>query len=80
LIPDSLFAILLIAFAGGSFFILLGCAAHFRRLGAIPRYWKIIDYFWHLTLPLVSMALGAFATMTLLTKTRSSTRSASNMS
>jgi microcin C transport system permease protein len=33
-----------------------------------PWYWKIIDYFWHITLPLLSMALGAFATMTLLTK------------
>jgi microcin C transport system permease protein len=28
----------------------------------------IPDYFWHLVLPIVSMALGAFATMTLLTK------------
>ena len=33
-----------------------------------PWYWKILDYFWHLTLPLVSMSLSAFATMTLLTK------------
>jgi microcin C transport system permease protein len=29
---------------------------------------KIIDYFWHLALPLVAMSLGAFATLTLLTK------------
>ena len=29
---------------------------------------KILDYFWHLALPLIAMALGAFATMTLLTK------------
>ncbi len=42
--------------------------ADLRRLGAIPWYWKIIDYFWHITLPLIAMALGAFATMTLLTK------------
>jgi microcin C transport system permease protein len=28
----------------------------------------IPDYFWHLTLPLIAMGLGAFATMTLLTK------------
>src|SRR5207253_7299038 len=33
-----------------------------------PWYWKIIDYFWHITLPLIAMGLGAFATMTLLTK------------
>src|SRR5262249_20918332 len=29
---------------------------------------KIIDYFWHLILPIISMGLAAFATMTLLTK------------
>ena len=29
---------------------------------------KILDYFWHLVLPLTSMALSAFATTTLLTK------------
>jgi microcin C transport system permease protein len=34
----------------------------------MPWYQQIIDYFWHLTLPLTAMALGAFATTTLLTK------------
>jgi microcin C transport system permease protein len=29
---------------------------------------KIVDYFWHLVLPIFSMGLSAFATMTLLTK------------
>ena len=29
---------------------------------------EILDYFWHLVLPVVSMGLGAFATTTLLTK------------
>ncbi|OYW33378.1 MAG: microcin ABC transporter permease, partial [Azorhizobium sp. 12-66-6] len=29
---------------------------------------RILDYGWHLVLPLTSMVLGAFATMTLLTK------------
>jgi microcin C transport system permease protein len=29
---------------------------------------KILDYFWHLALPLIAMVLGAFATTTLLTK------------
>ncbi|MBX3573332.1 MAG: microcin C ABC transporter permease YejB [Mesorhizobium sp.] len=29
---------------------------------------KIVDYFWHLTLPLTAMVLSAFATTTLLTK------------
>jgi len=69
-IPGFLFAILLIIlFAGGSFFNLFPL----RGLTSdgwsqFPWYWKIIDYFWHLTLPLISMALSAFATMTLLTK------------
>jgi microcin C transport system permease protein len=69
-IPGFLFAILLIIlFAGGSFFNIFPL----RGLtsdgwSTFPWYWKIIDYFWHLTLPLISMALGAFATMTLLTK------------
>jgi microcin C transport system permease protein len=69
-IPGFLFAILLIIlFAGGSFFNIFPL----RGLTSdgwsqFPWYWKIIDYFWHITLPLISMALGAFATMTLLTK------------
>jgi microcin C transport system permease protein len=69
-IPGFLFAILLIVlFAGGSFwqiFPLRGLTSdgwsHF------PWWEKILDYFWHLTLPIVSMGLAAFATMTLLTK------------
>ncbi len=69
-IPGFLFAILLIIlFAGGSFFDIFPL----RGLTSdgwsqFPWYWKIIDYFWHITLPLISMALGAFATMTLLTE------------
>lgn len=69
-IPGFLFAILLIIlFAGGSFlniFPLRGLTSD--GWSQFPWYWKIIDYFWHLTLPMISMALGAFATMTLLTK------------
>jgi microcin C transport system permease protein len=69
-IPGFLFAILLIVlFAGGSFFNIFPL----RGLTSdgwsqFPWYFKVLDYFWHLTLPLISMALGAFATMTLLTK------------
>src|ERR1700684_1429474 len=69
-IPGFLFAILLIIlFAGGSFFNIFPL----RGLTSdgwsqFPWYWKLLDYFWHITLPLISMALGAFATMTLLTK------------
>jgi microcin C transport system permease protein len=69
-IPGFLFAILLIIlFAGGSFFDwfpLRGLTSD--NFHALPWYAKILDYFWHLTLPIISMMLGAFATMTLLTK------------
>ena len=69
-IPGFLFAILLIIlFAGGSFFNI------FPLRGLTSDYWaqlswwqKAIDYAWHLVLPIFSMMLGAFATMTLLTK------------
>src|SRR5947199_1845647 len=69
-IPGFLFAILLIIlFAGGSFFNwfpLRGLTSD--GWSQFPWYWKIIDYFWHLTLPLIAMGLGAFAAMTFLTK------------
>ena len=29
---------------------------------------KIIDYFWHLTLPVLAMVIGGFASLTMLTK------------
>ena len=69
-IPGFLFAILLIVlFAGGSFFQI------FPLRGLVSDGWsqftwyhKIGDYFWHLTLPILSMGLASFATMTLLTK------------
>jgi microcin C transport system permease protein len=69
-IPGFLFAILLIIlFAGGSFFNwfpLRGLTSD--GWSQFPWYWKILDYFWHLTLPLIAMGISAFATMTLLTK------------
>src|ERR1700744_5701229 len=69
-IPGFLFAILLIIlFAGGSFFQI------FPLRGLVSDGWsqfpwwqKILDYFWHLALPIISMGLASFATMTLLTK------------
>jgi microcin C transport system permease protein len=69
-IPGFLFAILLIVlFAGGSFFNL------FPLRGLTSDNWsqlslggKLLDYFWHLTLPIIAMMLGSFATMTFLTK------------
>jgi microcin C transport system permease protein len=69
-IPGFLFAILLIVlFAGGSFwqiFPLRGLTS--EGWSQFPWWEKILDYFWHLTLPILSMGLAAFATMTLLTK------------
>ncbi|WP_018235333.1 microcin C ABC transporter permease YejB [Ensifer sp. BR816] len=69
-VPSFLFAILLIViFAGGSFFDwfpLRGLVSdNFHEL---PWYQKILDYFWHMTLPLITLLLSAFATTTLLTK------------
>ncbi|MBN9049307.1 MAG: microcin C ABC transporter permease YejB [Rhizobiales bacterium] len=69
-VPGFLFAIaLIILFAGGSFFDIFplrGLTSD--NWSALPWYSKILDYFWHLTLPIIAMALSAFATMTLLTK------------
>src|SRR5713101_7661219 len=69
-IPGFLFAILLIVlFAGGSFFDwfpLRGLTS--ENWAQLPWWQKILDYFWHLTLPIISMGLSVFATMTLLTK------------
>lgn len=69
-IPGFLFAILLmVLFAGGSFFDwfpLRGLTSENWHELSWP--WRILDYFWHLTLPLTAMVLSAFATTTLLTK------------
>ena len=69
-IPSFIFAIMLIVlFAGGSYFSwfpLRGLTSdNFEQLS----WWgKIADYAWHLALPLFAMAIGSFATMTMLTK------------
>ncbi|MEI8145043.1 MAG: microcin C ABC transporter permease YejB [Alphaproteobacteria bacterium] len=69
-IPGFLFAILLIVlFAGGSFldlFPLRGLTSDNWAQMSWPA--RILDYAWHLALPLTAMAIGSFATMTLLTK------------
>ena len=69
-VPSFLFAILLIVlFAGGSFMKI------FPLRGLISTNWKdlsfgmkMLDYFWHLVLPLTAMLIGGFASLTLLTK------------
>jgi microcin C transport system permease protein len=69
-IPSFLFAILLVVlFCGGSFwqiFPLRGLTSdNFAEL-TWPH--KILDYLWHITLPVAALVLGSFATSTLLTK------------
>jgi microcin C transport system permease protein len=69
-VPSFLLAIFLIVlFAGGSFwnfFPLRGL--HSDNWRDLPWYSQIVDYFWHITLPLIAMMVGSFATMTMLTK------------
>ncbi|MFN3662472.1 microcin C ABC transporter permease YejB [Yoonia sp.] len=69
-IPGFLFAILLIVlFAGGSYFRIFPLrgltSSNFADLTLIG---KILDYLWHITLPVLASTISAFATLTLLTK------------
>ncbi|MCG8547282.1 MAG: ABC transporter permease subunit, partial [Alphaproteobacteria bacterium] len=69
-IPGFLFAILLIVlFAGGRYL------DWFPLRGLVSDDWddlswpmKIVDYFWHMTLPILSLVIGGFAGLTMLTK------------
>ena len=69
-IPNFIFAILLIVlFAGGSYvdwFPLRGLVSN--DFGELSLLGKIEDYFWHLALPILAMAVSGFATTTMLTK------------
>ena len=69
-IPTFLFAlILIILFAGGTYFNLFPLRGitgdDFANLSL---FGKIKDYFWHITLPVISLSIGGFATLTLLSK------------
>lgn len=69
-VPVFLFAVILIVFfAGGTYF------QWFPLRGLTSSNWdelsfgaKIIDYFWHITLPVLTMVIGGFASLTMLTK------------
>ncbi len=69
-IPAFLFAVLLlVVFAGGSYL------DWFPLRGLVSETWeeltwpeRILDYFWHITLPVTAMVIGGFATLTMLTK------------
>lgn len=69
-VPSFLFAIFLIVlFAGGSFwdlFPLRGLTSD--GFEDFTWYHKIIDYFWHITLPVTALVISGFASLTLLTK------------
>lgn len=69
-VPGFLFAVLLIVlFAGGTYldlFPLKGLTSNnFDDLSAFS---KVVDYFWHLALPVIALTVGGFATLTMLTK------------
>jgi microcin C transport system permease protein len=69
-IPSFLFAIMLIVlFAGGSYL------DWFPLRGLTSQNWyelswpgRILDYFWHIALPVLAMVIGGFAGLTMLTK------------
>ena len=69
-IPTFLFAILLIIlFAGGSYFSwfpLRGLVSD--NISSLPWWQQILDYFWHLVLPITAILIGSFASLTMLTK------------
>ena len=69
-VPSFLFAVLLIIlFAGGSYldlFPLKGLtSSNFNEFSALG---KVVDYFWHLALPVTALTIGGFATLTMLMK------------
>lgn len=69
-VPVFLFAIFLIViFAGGTYL------HWFPLRGIVSDNWenlswgaKITDYFWHITLPVIALVIGGFASLTMLTK------------
>jgi len=69
-VPSFLFAVLLVVlFAGGSYFSI------FPLRGLVSDNWaalswpmRIVDYFWHITLPITALVISGFATLTMLTK------------
>ena len=69
-IPGFLFAILLLVlFAGGSYmkiFPLRGLVS--PEFADMPAWRQVLDYFWHIALPVLASTISAFATLTLLTK------------
>tara|TARA_B100001113_G_C21116036_1_gene625364 strand:- start:602 stop:1708 length:1107 start_codon:yes stop_codon:yes gene_type:complete len=69
-IPGFLFAILLLVlFSGGSFlkiFPIRGLTSD--NWESLSLFGKVLDYFWHISLPVIASSIAGFATLTLLTK------------
>ncbi len=69
-IPSFLFAVvLLVVFAGGSYldwFPLRGLTS--ENWDELSVFGKIVDYLWHIALPVSAMMISGFATLTLLTR------------
>ncbi|MFO1202042.1 MAG: ABC transporter permease subunit [Tabrizicola sp.] len=69
-IPGFLFAIMLmVVFAGGSYyqwFPLRGLTSD--NWSQLSLWGKIVDYLWHITLPVTAQLISSFAVLTLLTK------------
>lgn len=69
-VPGFLFAVILVVlFAGGSYWQI------FPLRGLVSEDWetlswgaRLLDYFWHLALPVTAMVIGGFASLTMLTK------------
>jgi microcin C transport system permease protein len=69
-IPSFVLAIMLIVlFSGGSFFDIFPLrgltSENFEELSAVG---QILDYLWHLVLPVTALVLGGFLSLTMLTK------------
>ncbi|MGK9235521.1 microcin C ABC transporter permease YejB [Inquilinus limosus] len=69
-IPGFLFAMLLIVlFAGGRYFAWFPLRGIVSDGWAMMPWWQqILDYLWHMVLPISAMVIGGFATLTMLTK------------
>jgi microcin C transport system permease protein len=69
-VPAFLFAIaLIVIFAGGRYFDwfpLRGLTSD--NFSELSTFGQITDYFWHMALPVLSMVIGGFAGLTMLTK------------
>ena len=69
-VPGFLFAVLLLVLFAGSAFVQWFPSRGLTsdNFDQLSLFGKVVDYFWHLTLPIIAMSLTAFTTMTFLTK------------